>query len=140
MILLTRIDSPLTMDCLQFGTHPPSLSMYIPLQDQLFRHVSIAPSANIPYFPIREMNGCFNASWGVHRFSGLSMRQRSSKSAKRASSLVSASVKPLLADIRRVRRSRDWYVNASVLIISYTNESSVKRSLARWSGNLGQSE
>ena len=78
------------------------------------------------YLVALVINGCLSASCGVHLFSGLSARQRSNKSAKSASSFVSASVKPLLADIRRVRRSREGFVNESVLITSYTNHLSAK--------------
>ncbi len=68
---------------------------------------------------LRKMNGCFNASFGVILFSGLSAKQRSSRSINNASSLVSMSLNPLAADMRRARRSRVGFENASVLIESY---------------------
>ncbi len=68
---------------------------------------------------LRKMNGCFNASFGVILFSGLSAKQRSSRSINNVSSLVSMSFKLLAADMRRVRRSRVGFENASVLTVSY---------------------
>jgi hypothetical protein len=49
----------------------------------------------------------------------LSAKQRSSRSINNASSLVSMSLNPLAADMRRARRSRVGFENASVLIESY---------------------
>lgn len=69
------------------------------------------------------IKGCFNASAGVIRFSGLSARQRSSRSTNRFNSFVSTSVRPFDADMRRVRRSRDGLTNARVLIVSYNRQS-----------------
>ena len=69
-----------------------------------------------------EINGCFKASCGVHLFSGLSARHRSSRSANKFSSFVSTSVKPLVADIRRVRRSREGLAKAKVFMTSYESK------------------
>ena|SRR6266536_1520022 len=68
------------------------------------------------------MKGCFNASAGVHLFSGLSAKHLSSKSANRDNSFVSASVRPFDADMRRVRRSRDGLAKARVLMVSCSHD------------------
>jgi hypothetical protein len=70
------------------------------------------------YLICLNMNGCFSASLGVMRFSGLSAKQRSRRSVNKASSLVSISFRPFAADMRRVRISRDGFENDSVLIVS----------------------
>ena len=61
--------------------------------------------------------GCFSASEGVILLSGLSVKQRSSRSMKWLSSLDSASVMPPDAAKRRVRRSRVGLTIARVRIV-----------------------
>lgn len=73
----------------------------------------------ISHFKAFMMNGCLSASAGVILFSGLSAKQRSSRSLNSSSSLISASLRPFDADMRRVRRSRDGLLNARVLMVSY---------------------
>ena len=55
---------------------------------------------------LRMMNGCFNASLAVHLFSGLRFKQRSKRSRKRLSSLLSESLMPFVFAPSLVRRSR----------------------------------
>jgi hypothetical protein len=78
------------------------------------------------HFNVFIMNGCLNASAGVILFSGLSAKQRSSRSLNNSSSLISASLRPFDADMRRVRRSRDGLLNARVLMVSCDSDKSVK--------------
>jgi len=52
------------------------------------------------------MNGCRNASLGVHLFSGLRARHLSRRSANRFSSFISEALRPLDEVERRVFRSR----------------------------------
>ena len=70
------------------------------------------------YRPVFTKKGCFNASAGVHLFSGFNVRQRSNRSINKASSLFSASVSPFETDMRRVLRSREGFANVKVLTIS----------------------
>ena len=97
-----------------------------------------SPTQLIPYFKVFVMNGCFNASAGVILFSGLSAKQRSNRSRNNSSSLISGSLKPLDADMRRVRRSRDGLLNARVLMVScnrnHVSETSSMHLDASWKG------
>lgn len=72
----------------------------------------------VSYLAILLMKGCFNASAGVHRFSGFKAKQRSRRSAKRLSSFISTSVIPLEAPNNLVRRSRVGLARVKVLIVS----------------------
>lgn len=65
------------------------------------------------------MKGCLSASDGVHRFSGLRLRHRSSKSTNNANSLVSASDIPLAPlPISRVLRSRVGFLKSITRVLS----------------------
>lgn len=70
-----------------------------------------------------RMKGCFNASEGVHLFSGFKARHLSIRSMKRLSSLVSTSVSPLDADTNLVRRSRVGFVIGSIFTTSWSTKS-----------------
>lgn len=74
-----------------------------------------APSIRAYYLTLWLKKGCLRASDGVMRLSGLRARHRSSKSIKWLSSLVSESVMPLDAAMRRVRRSRVGLTTGRVL-------------------------
>src|SRR5437763_16629345 len=73
------------------------------------------------YFPdaftLVVKNGCFNASTGEILLSGFRARQRSRRSMKRFSSLVSESLMPLEAAMRRVRRSRVGLTTGRILVV-----------------------
>lgn len=75
------------------------------------------------YFVKRVMKGCFNASTGVHLFSGFKFKHRSNKSTKRLSSLVSTSsiaVPFALASSNLVLRSRVGLVRLRIRTTSYS--------------------
>ncbi len=73
-----------------------------------------------PFHPLgRLMNGCLSASNGVQRRSGLRLRQRSSRSIKRCTSLTSASFMPFVAGNKRILRSRTGLVKFSTRTVSY---------------------
>jgi hypothetical protein len=78
---------------------------------------------SMSYLRCLKMNGCFNASLGVIRFSGLSAKHRSSRSVNKANSLVSISLRPFAADKRRDRMSRDGLEKARVLMVSCREQS-----------------
>jgi hypothetical protein len=63
----------------------------------------------------------------------LSAKQRSSRSLNNSSSLISASLRPFDADMRRVRRSRDGLLNARVLMVSCNGHTSVNVPFLAWS-------
>lgn len=86
--------------------------------DEPMRLGSTASPTSESHLRFLAMNGCFNASFGVIRFSGLSAKQRSSRSVNKANSLVSMSFRPFAADMRRVRISRVGFEKARVLIVS----------------------
>lgn len=58
----------------------------------------------------RVINWCFNASVGVHRFSGLRFRHLSSRSTNWLNSFISPSSMPFTFAINRVLRSRVGFV------------------------------
>ena len=68
------------------------------------------------------MNGCFNASTGVHLFSGFKLRHRSNRSTKRFSSLLStSSIVPFALASNLVLRSRVGLVRLRIRVMSYNS-------------------
>jgi len=103
----------------QSSSFQPSESMHANKYDRRSSFPSTQTPTTTSHFKVFIINGCLNASAGVILFSGLSAKQRSSRSLNNSSSLISASLRPFDADMRRVRRSRVGLLNARVLIMSY---------------------
>lgn len=85
----------------------------------IYNHVVVCHSCpNASAYALgRAINGCLNASAGVHRFSGLRLRHRSNRSTNSASSFASPSVIPLaFLPISLVLRSRVGFLKSRTFV------------------------
>ena len=86
-----------------------------------------SPSPFFYHFDVLMMKGCFNASFGVHRFSGFKFKQRSRRSTNRFRSLTSASPMPLTFAISLVFRSLIGFTKFKIRTVSLPDVRSLSK-------------